>query len=83
MLSVEYRRAPEHPFPTPLEDAYAALRWLHDNAAALGVDPLYLLDVDRDDPGQEERHAELRRVRVGRAVSGGERPHAAFSSRAG
>ncbi|MCX2953723.1 alpha/beta hydrolase, partial [Lentzea sp. NEAU-D7] len=25
--------------PTPLEDAYAALRWLHDNAAALGVDP--------------------------------------------
>src|SRR4029453_17028181 len=31
MLSVEYRRAPEHPFPTPLEDAYAALRWLHDH----------------------------------------------------
>ena len=38
-LSVEYRRAPEHPFPTPLEDAYAALRWLHDHAADLGVDP--------------------------------------------
>jgi acetyl esterase/lipase len=38
-LSVEYRRAPEHPFPTPLEDAYAALRWLHDHAAELGVDP--------------------------------------------
>lgn len=29
MLSVEYRRAPEHPFPAPLEDAYSALRWLH------------------------------------------------------
>jgi acetyl esterase/lipase len=39
MLSVEYRRAPEHPFPTPLEDAYAALRWLHDRAAEVGVDP--------------------------------------------
>jgi acetyl esterase/lipase len=39
MLSVEYRRAPEHPFPTPLEDAYAALRWLHEHAAELGVDP--------------------------------------------
>ncbi|MFI8076179.1 alpha/beta hydrolase [Streptomyces sp. NPDC086033] len=32
MLSVEYRRAPEHPFPTPLEDAYTALRWLHEHA---------------------------------------------------
>ncbi|MFD9700140.1 alpha/beta hydrolase [Lentzea sp. NPDC059081] len=40
MLSVEYRRAPEHPFPTPLEDAYSALRWLHEHAAELGVDPV-------------------------------------------
>jgi acetyl esterase/lipase len=39
MLSVEYRRAPEHSFPTPLEDAYAALCWMHDHAAELGVDP--------------------------------------------
>ncbi|MEU4519125.1 alpha/beta hydrolase [Amycolatopsis sp. NPDC024027] len=39
MLSVEYRRAPEHPYPTPLEDGYAALRWLHETAAELGVDP--------------------------------------------
>ncbi|MEV6632571.1 alpha/beta hydrolase [Actinoplanes sp. NPDC051470] len=38
MLSVEYRRAPEHPFPTPVEDAYAALRWLHEHANDLGVD---------------------------------------------
>jgi acetyl esterase/lipase len=39
MLSVEYRRAPERPYPTPLEDAYAALRWLDDHAAERGVDP--------------------------------------------
>lgn len=39
MLSVEYRRAPEHPFPTPLEDGYAALTWLHDHATELHVDP--------------------------------------------
>ena len=39
MLSVEYRRAPEHPFPTPVEDAYTALRWLHQHAEDLGVDP--------------------------------------------
>ncbi|MDH6589807.1 acetyl esterase/lipase [Streptomyces sp. SAI-133] len=39
MLSVDYRRAPEHPFPTPLEDAYTALRWLHEHASELGVAP--------------------------------------------
>ncbi|MEU6392328.1 alpha/beta hydrolase [Streptomyces sp. NPDC046939] len=39
MLSVEYRRAPEHPFPAALEDAYTALRWLHEHADELGVDP--------------------------------------------
>jgi acetyl esterase/lipase len=37
ILSVDYRRAPEHPYPTPVEDAYAGLVWLHDHAAELGV----------------------------------------------
>jgi acetyl esterase/lipase len=39
MLVVDYRIAPEHPHPTPVEDCYAALRWLADNATKLGVDP--------------------------------------------
>ncbi len=39
MLSVEYRRAPEFPFPTPVEDGYAALNWLHEHAVELDVDP--------------------------------------------
>jgi acetyl esterase/lipase len=39
MLLVDYRVAPEHPHPTPVEDCYVALRWLADNAAELGVDP--------------------------------------------
>jgi acetyl esterase/lipase len=39
MLAPSYRLAPEHPHPTPVEDAYAGVSWLMDNAAMLGVDP--------------------------------------------
>jgi acetyl esterase/lipase len=39
MLSLEYRLAPEHPHPAPVEDAYAGLAWLAGHAAELGIDP--------------------------------------------
>lgn len=39
MLVVDYRVAPEHPHPTPVEDCYATLQWLAGNARALGFDP--------------------------------------------
>ena len=38
VLSVDYRLAPEHKFPTAANDAWDALQWLHANAAGLEID---------------------------------------------
>ena len=38
VVSVDYRTAPKHPFPTPLEDGYEALKWVSAHAGSLGLD---------------------------------------------
>ncbi|WP_387996374.1 alpha/beta hydrolase [Gordonia humi] len=44
-VSVDYRLAPEHQDPIPVEDCYAGLVWTRDHADELGIDPDRLVIV--------------------------------------
>jgi acetyl esterase len=50
VLGLDFRLAPEHPFPAPLDDAIAAWRWLHANATKLAL-PTNQLGVAGDSAG--------------------------------
>jgi acetyl esterase/lipase len=41
-VSVEYRLAPEAPYPAPLDDCYLGLKWVYDHHDELGVDPEHI-----------------------------------------
>ena len=70
VASIEYRLAPEHPHPVPLEDCYAALVWLSANREKLGFDdqPLLLAGASAGG-GLAAGAALLARDRLGPAIS--------------
>ncbi len=39
IISVNYQKAPEHPFPVPFDDCYSSLLWVKSHASELGIDP--------------------------------------------
>ncbi len=83
VVTVNYQKAPEHPFPVPLDDSVAAIRWVQDHAAELDVDAGRLALVGDSAGGNLVAAASAELAAAGRPVAAQALLYPALDHRAG